>query len=187
MWWSQSRPIFVHSRESIGHVQLLDVSDERLRVCVGGGRSRPRCTFHLLVVWRGPGCTGRGEVDRHLIRCYLLLRPGCYVVCLTLVKSSGLIKPTVQQARAHKRDDESGEWSGLWWILALSCTGRGGGLRPAYRDRLAVWGWNSQWAARADCTDITMQHTHIKQVNGYWCGRVRCLTCNCKVWGLNLA
>lgn len=31
--------IFVHSHESIGHVQLLDVSDERLCVGWGGGSS----------------------------------------------------------------------------------------------------------------------------------------------------
>ena len=86
-------------------------------LCVlGEGREqlRPQCTFHLLAVWRGSGCTGRGEVDRHLICCYLLSRPGCCVVCLTLVKSSGLIKPTVRQARAHKRDDES---RGMEWAL----------------------------------------------------------------------
>lgn len=135
-------------------------------VCVRGGGSRPQSTFHLPAVWRGSGCTGRGEVDGHLICCYLFVRPGYSVVCLTLVKSSVLIKPTVRQPQAHERDDESGEWSGLWWILALSCTGRSGGLRPAYRDRLAVWGWTRQWAARTGCADITMRRAHLKEVYG---------------------
>lgn len=142
------------------------------------------CTFHLLAAWRGSGCPGRRELDRHLISCYLLLCPGYCVVCLTLVKSSGLIKPAVQQARAHKRDDESWEWSGLWWILVLSCTGRGGGLRPAYWEKLATWGWIRQWAACTGCTDINSAAYKISEWLVVWFGGVT--TCGCKVWGLNV-
>lgn len=93
--------IFIHPHDSMA-MQLLEAYDET--VCV---------PFTSWLHGEVSGCTGRGEVRRHLISCYLLLRPGCGVVCLTLVKSSGIIKPTVQQAQAHKRDDESGEWSGL--------------------------------------------------------------------------
>ena len=91
---------------------------DSVSVCVGGGEGAAQTSVHL----SPPGCVERvrpygerrGEVDRHLICCYLLSRPGCCVVCLTLVKSSGLIKPTVRQARAHKRDDES---RGMEWAL----------------------------------------------------------------------
>lgn len=139
--WNQSlrRPsIFIQPHT--GHMQLLEASDETVW---GWG-----CTFHLVAAWRGRGCTGRAELDRHLISCYLLVRPGYRVACLTHVKSGGLIKPTARQARAHERDDESWEWSGLWWILVLSRTDRGGGWRPACWEKLAVCGWKRQCTRR---------------------------------------
>lgn len=147
-----------------------------LRVCVWGWL----CTFHLLAAWRGSGCTRRGELDRHLISWYLLLCPSYCVVCLTYVKSGGLIKPTVRQALAHKRDDESWEWSGLWWILVLSCTDRGGGLRPAYWEKLAVCGWKRQcirWYYNAAFK--------ISEWLVVWFGEVT--TCGSRICGLNLA
>ena len=55
-------------------------------VCVLEKELRPQCTFHLLTVWRGSGRTGRGEVDRHLIRRYLFCVPAAVFVWLTPVK-----------------------------------------------------------------------------------------------------
>lgn len=54
---SESKSVAVHSCESIGHVQLLDASDERDYECVC---QRPQSTFHLMAacVWGGGGGWG---------------------------------------------------------------------------------------------------------------------------------
>lgn len=169
-----------------------------MKECISGegservGVLRPQCTFHLLAVGRRLDRTGRGKVGRHLICCCLLLRPGCCVVCLTLAKSNGLIKPTVRRAWAHKRDDESGEWSGLWWILALSCTGRSGGLRPAYWERGTLH--EVETGTRHAWTQILQRCICMgneEMASGWWMGKVvtscqqkskdLCLLKQCKV------
>lgn len=104
-------PLFLNYHESIGHVQLLDASDETvsvLEVETSGHLSPSGCVERVTLYRERRG----GQTSDLLLSAFCI--PAAVFVRLTLVKSSGLIKPTVRQARAHKRDDESG---GMEWAL----------------------------------------------------------------------
>lgn len=89
---AESESMFVHSRESLGHLQLLDASDERDCECVCVRVSEP--SEHL----SPPGCVGR-------VRLYSVRRGGRTFDMLLSVCASRLLCCLLDPRKKKKKGE----------------------------------------------------------------------------------